>query len=120
MKFDRYVDLRLENWGLWRVKFVSNGLGYPSTSATFKIKEDGTAVFESSQDNVLVNPQAEEVDKCINALSRVYPRYADAVKIRYTAISEKEELKKRNLKYGSYLVNLRLGKMWVASRLGLC
>jgi hypothetical protein len=120
MKFDRYVDLRLENWGLWRVKFVSNGLGYPSTSATFKLKEDGTAVFESSQDNVLVNPQAEEVDKCINALARVYPHCADAIKIRYTCRNEKEEIKRRNISRGTYQNNLRMAKMWVASRLGLC
>jgi hypothetical protein len=120
MQFDRYVDLRLENWGSWRVKYVTNGIGYPSTSPIFKIKSDGTAVFESSQDNVLVNPQAEEVDKCINALARIYPRYADAVKIRYTAVSEKEELKARNISRGTYQNNLRLGKMWVASRLNLC
>jgi len=60
--FDNYVNARLAAWAAWRVKRDDHGLGYPKHSAFVRLPGGG---FWSPE----MNSQAEEIDKCVVALT---------------------------------------------------
>lgn len=126
-KYDRELERRLSEWGKWYVNYVTGVLGYPPMSIEGRIRTDGGILSKGTKlPEPPLNSDAEEMDELINALQINYPAYAKAIKLRYTSLNGLEffanlELFIKNrldVSLRTYTNNIRLGKMWLAGRMG--
>jgi hypothetical protein len=112
--FEFVVDARLIEWGYWCRKILDGGLGYPSQSIESKLRADRAAGCI-----IPMNESAEEIDRLINDLGRkLSHNHALALRIRYVSYNNiNEDLKKNNLKRGTYELKLREAKIWLSGKL---
>lgn len=107
---DRYVESRLKEWGRWYMKVLTNSLGYPSHSITYRLKSDGAIGGKSTAPKPIpLNSDAEEIDAYINELANMNKQCAQALRQKYAQGGYKPST--------TFNINVRLGKMWIMGRL---
>lgn len=134
---DAYLERRLRDWGHWRIKYITGGLGYPSSSVEGRMRSDGGVLSKSTKaPEPPINLEAEEMDNLIGILGRYYPNCAEVINMHYASLTRFEFEAKRihyeekrihfqpptkeklnAMPHGTYKVNLRLAKMWLIARI---
>jgi hypothetical protein len=114
------IEKRLQHWGRWLLKNLTNGLGYPSqaTVVTALQGSPATATAHTPDD-----PDAEEVNRGIKKLEMDHKRWAEVLNKHYTreldmnadAIAKAMELPERTYRY-----YLNMGRKYIEKFLKTC
>lgn len=75
------VERRLQNWGRWLLKSLTNGLGYPSQATVVTALQGSPATAQQPTPD---NPEAEEIDSIIKKLAAHNKIWADVLNQHYT------------------------------------
>ena len=111
IKFDMKLEKtrqRLREWGYWYHRLLTSQIGYPAISLLGKIADSKGMLIRSTVYVIRDNPEAEEIDLCINNLAHQEPMHASLVKIHYAFFEEiDEKIKSTALSRTSYFRFLR-------------
>ncbi len=108
------IEYRLREWGVWVVKSVTNGLGYPSQSTLVTALQGSRSTAPHYPKD---NAYAEEVHALVVAMGRRHPDWKAVLDCEYTEAGTQER-KALKLGFGSkraYQLILDKAKSWVES-----
>lgn len=83
MKFNHYLEMRLDEWARWHISIMMGNMGYPGISPMAVVIEMGTFIRSGNPKSPIENYNAEEVNTWVKRMEKVYPRYAEALRDYY-------------------------------------
>lgn len=75
------VERRLQHWGRWLLKSLTNGLGYPSQATVVTAMQGSPATAHAPTPD---NPEAEEINVIVKELAIAHKIWADVLNQHYT------------------------------------
>jgi hypothetical protein len=114
------VERRLQNWGRWLLKSVTNGLGYPSQSTMVTALQGSPATASAPLPD---DPEAEEVNAAVKKLEQDKKLWADVLKQHYTRDLDKtldDVAKSMQLPDRTYRYYLNMGRKYIEKYLKTC
>jgi hypothetical protein len=107
------VERRLQHWGRWLLKNLTNGLGYPSQATVVTAMQGSPATAHAPLPD---DPEAEEVNDGIKKLEADKKFWADVLKQHYTRDLDKtadDVAKSMELPDRTYRYYLNMGRKYV-------
>jgi hypothetical protein len=114
------VERRLQHWGRWLLKSVTNGLGYPSQSTMVTALQGSPATASAPLPD---DPEAEEVNVAVKKLEQDKKLWADVLKQHYTRDLDKtldDVAKSMQLPDRTYRYYLNMGRKYIEKYLKTC
>jgi hypothetical protein len=81
--YDHYLEDRLAEWARWYNDFEYGNLGWPKESLFVKVIMMGVFLKSTRPLEPVNNERAEEVNFWVKRLEKIYPLYAQALRIYY-------------------------------------
>lgn len=118
---EKYVEKRLEEWGIWARQDNTVKIGFPKKSNIARFTETGflslNAGFHPQKDSNN-NPNAEEMERLVCQFSCDHRTEAEVLRDLYVSRGSKEEIaKKAKIAIRTVNERLRLAKTWLEGRL---
>lgn len=119
LKKGLYVDARLRRWGLWYNRLLESGLGYCKSSTIAQLRDDGGILSRSTAPTqVLSDPEAEQVDAQIAALSAYNPILSRVLKLHYAENLSYDDIKiKYHLSKTTFKSHLHTARAFIAAKI---
>lgn len=107
------VESRLQHWGRWLLKSLTNGLGYPSQSTVVTALQGSPATASAPLPD---DPDAEEVNNAVRKLEADKKLWAEVLNKHYTrGLDAKAEdvAKEMELTIRTYFYYLNMGRKYI-------
>jgi hypothetical protein len=114
------VERRLQHWGRWLLKSLTNGLGYPSQATVVTAMQGSPATASAPTPD---DPEAEQVNIGIRKLEQDKKLWADVLKQHYTRDLDKtidDVAKSMQLPDRTYRYYLNMGRKYIEKYLKTC
>lgn len=114
------VEKRLQHWGRWLLKNLTNGLGYPSQATVVTAMQGSPATASTPLPD---DPDAEQVNDAVKKLETDKRFWADVIKKHYTRELDQtadDVAKEMQIPARTYRYYLNMGRKYIEKYLKTC